>query len=61
MSFAEDIVRHISEMPEKEAKRKLAEIILNREKIGRNNYTKENFLDELNQMTLEIVAGDIFK
>jgi tRNA threonylcarbamoyladenosine modification (KEOPS) complex Pcc1 subunit len=61
MTIDDSIVQYIKEMSEQEAKKLLASVLLKHNRIGRNNYTKESFLSDMDQISLEIVARDMFK
>jgi hypothetical protein len=54
------ILEKIKNMSEKESKKILATILLNFEKIGKNNYTKETFFKDVEGASRDIVVEDMF-
>lgn len=55
------IIEYIQGMSEKEAKTALATLLLNYNKIGYGNYTKEKCIEEYEEMYRQIVLSDLFK
>ncbi len=54
------ILREIKNMSEVEAKKTLSSLLLNYEKIGKNDYTTEDFLKTLHNTVRSIVVDDMF-
>ncbi len=60
-----EIVQFIKEMPEEEVKKKFARLMLNYNKINSGkfpgNYSKEDCMNDYEEMYREIVLEDMFK
>ena len=60
MSIEDIILREVRNMKENDAKKILATILLNYEKVGKNGYTVEDFTRSVHSLTGEIVVDDMF-
>lgn len=60
MATKDLIVKYIKEMDEREAKKALAKLLLNLDKVGYGGYTLEEAHKEYQEMYDEILIDDLF-